>query len=537
MTQFFLRDRLLSLVLCVLAGLSVFCGCTKPNSKEDADERVYRIIDRKWQDGFGEKVNYRISDVAGSPNDIEVARAVPDSGVVSLPEAVALATAHNREYQTQKEALYIKALDLRLARHEFESQFFGLGSGRYESDWNDEVAVAEGSVGFNRLLASGMRISTSVGSAWVDVLTGNLRSGLATVLSVAVTQPLLRGSDERVVRENLTQAERDALYEIRSFNRFRKTFVVSVISQYYGVLQSFDLAGNAAANYGALVKLYDKVEKLADAGRIEVFELGRIRQEKLQALDIYIEAQKEYEQSLDEFKITLSLPVDGEFQLEDRELEGLKGAIKGASEFSEAEAVETALAGRLDIANSADAVGDAERKVFVAADGLGAELNLVGGASATSGRRGDRAALRPLREEYELGLELDLPFDRVAEQAVYRKALIALNQRQREYELAVDTATLEVRQTYRDMMESAERYKIQLENLDLARERHKDTFLLVQYGRASTRRVLNAQDDLFDAQNAATEALVDYAIATLNFYRDTGVLQVRPDGMWAVSSN
>lgn len=54
----------------------------------------------------------------------------------------------------------------------------------------------------------------------------------------------------------------------------------------------------------------------------------------------------------------------------------------------------------------------------------------------------------------------------------------------------------------------------------------------MQYGRASSRRVLNAQNDLFDAQNAATEALVNYTVATLNFYRDTGVLRVRPDGMW-----
>jgi hypothetical protein len=53
-----------------------------------------------------------------------------------------------------------------------------------------------------------------------------------------------------------------------------------------------------------------------------------------------------------------------------------------------------------------------------------------------------------------------------------------------------------------------------------------------QYGRASSRRVLNAQNSLFNAQNAATEALVKYTVATLNFYRDTGVLQVQPDGMW-----
>jgi hypothetical protein len=56
--------------------------------------------------------------------------------------------------------------------------------------------------------------------------------------------------------------------------------------------------------------------------------------------------------------------------------------------------------------------------------------------------------------------------------------------------------------------------------------------LLMQYGRASGRRVLDAQKDMFRAQNDTTEALINYTVATLNFYRDTGVLQVRPDGMW-----
>ena len=48
----------------------------------------------------------------------------------------------------------------------------------------------------------------------------------------------------------------------------------------------------------------------------------------------------------------------------------------------------------------------------------------------------------------------------------------------------------------------------------------------------SSRRVLQAQRDLFEAQNDAAQALVDYKIAILSFYRDTGILQVRPDGMW-----
>ena len=73
---------------------------------------------------------------------------------------------------------------------------------------------------------------------------------------------------------------------------------------------------------------------------------------------------------------------------------------------------------------------------------------------------------------------------------------------------------------------------MQSESLQLAQKRFENTFLLLQYARANTRDVLDAQDDLFDAQNAATQALVDHTIATLSFYRDTGVLQLRPDGMW-----
>jgi len=120
----------------------------------------------------------------------------------------------------------------------------------------------------------------------------------------------------------------------------------------------------------------------------------------------------------------------------------------------------------------------------------------------------------------------------VPEQHVYRKALITLNQRQREYDQAADMVRLKVRQAYCDLSEAAERYKVQSDSLILAEKRFKNTFLLLQYGRANSRRVLSAQNDLFDAQNAATRTLVDYTIATLKFYRDTEVLQFRPDGMW-----
>ncbi len=236
------------LILCALTCLCSWLGCAQHNYKKEADDQVYNIIDRKWDEDFGAKNNYKISDTVPSPNDIQIEGEVTSFGVLTLPQAVALATAHNREYQTQKEELYIKALDLRLTRHEFEYQFFGGVSGGYNADRNNEAIGVETSVGFNRLLAGGTRISTELAAAWVEVLTGNLRGGLASILSATVTQPLLRGSDRKIVLENLTQAERDTLYQVRFFNRFRKAFVVSVISQYYVILQKLDAVENARKN-------------------------------------------------------------------------------------------------------------------------------------------------------------------------------------------------------------------------------------------------------------------------------------------------
>ncbi|MHC4143892.1 MAG: TolC family protein [Planctomycetota bacterium] len=486
-------------------------GCADRNYKREADEQAYGIIDQKWNEDFGTKANYKVSDVAPSPNDIQIDKdiAVPD--VLTLPQAVALATAHNREYQTQREELFIRALDLRLTRHEFETQFFGGFSGGYNADRNDEAAGTEVNIGFRRLLAGGTRISTEIAGAWV---------------------PLLRGSERKIVVENLTQAERDTLYEVRSFNRFRKTFVVSVIAQYYKVLQQREEAKNARTNYITLAWVAERVEKLANAGWVPLLELDEARQKKLQASNIYSQAQKEYQQAIDEFKITLSLSTAKELKLDEKEFDALRTAGMSEPDFSQEQVTEAALVTRLDLANGADAVIDARRKVYVTEDSLRADASLIGAVGAISARRGNRQTLGWFREEYGVGLELDLPLDRVPEQNVYRKALIKLNQRQREYEQASDVVTLEVRQAHRDLSEAAERYKVLSEALELAQQRFNRTFLLLQYGKASSRRVLQAQGDLFDAQNDAAQALVDYTLATLNFYRDTGVLHVRPDGMW-----
>lgn len=521
-------------VLSTTTALSFAAGCSPEHYKAEADKEVYQIIDNKWQDGFGTKSNYIISDsnVPAPPNDLQVEKAVPASGVISLSQAVALATAHNRDYQRQKEQLYLTALDLTLARHQFARQWFGTVDASYLRNSSDEKVGSDGELGFDQLLADGARISTSIAIDWTRFLTGDPRTSLGSVLSASVTQPLLRGSGRKIAQENLTQAERNALYQIRTFNRYRQTFVVTVVSDYYGVLQQRDAVTNAKNNYESKVELRQRLQMEANEGVTPRFQVDQAEQSELLAQDNYLRAQQRYEQLLDTFKITLSLPTDAIVELNQDELKALEKTGIVEPDYELDAAIETALAQRLDLANSADAVDDSVRKVAVADDNLGTKLNLVGSASVGSTPETDFDRLQFHRGTYSFGLEADLPLDRKAERNAYREALITLQQRQRQHEKDVDQVKLDVRDAYRKLKEEAESYRTQQKALQLAKVRVGVSPILWEAGRMNARDYLESQDAFLKAQNDVTATLVSHAIAKLNFFRDIGILQVRPDGMW-----
>jgi outer membrane protein TolC len=236
---------------------------------------------------------------------------------------------------------------------------------------------------------------------------------------------------------------------------------------------------------------------------------------------------------LDDFKLAIALPTETEIVLDYNELSALRSIKMKIPSFSEAEAIETALSCRLDLANSLDAVNDAERKVFVALDATRPDLRLVAAADLKSKNTSDPFNLRVIPfDNAAVGIEFDPLLDKHAQENAYRLALIVLDRNHRSYEEKVDTVIVDIREAFRNLTEAAQRYKIASEQLSLAKQRFDKTSHLLQYGRANTRDVFDSQRDLFRAQNNATQAIVNYTIEMLRFYRDTEILQVRPDGMW-----
>lgn len=530
---------LLCLGVCqVLTG----CAMDKHKASTQADEKVYEIIDQTWDDSYGLKTDYRlIENDATDPNN-PILTEILKTGKLSLSQAIELSITLSPEYQAAREQLYLIGLDQTEAEYLYDiTPFASLAAGqsqKYSSSsrtgriYDNEIRGASGTVGIQKLLATGAVITSDLTLGSFDVVSGNYRSGPASVFQTVITQPLLRGADRLVVLETLTQAQRNTLYEVRTFNRFRKTFYASVTDDYYRLLKYSQQVYAASENILRLKTLIQKIESLSDVGKVPQFDLERSRQNTVKASDDYFQIKQIYEEALDLYKNRLLIPQNTAIIIDMNDWFELEKNAAAEIVITEQQAVDIALASRLDLASAFDQVEDARRHAEVAADALGADLALVGLIAPASRKRftfgADPADLERTEQRYELSLRANLPLDRLVERNNYKRSLIALMQAQRTHQQLSNQIELEVRKAWRDMMQAKNRMSIQKKARELASKRMDDTLLLLQYARANTTDVLDAERDYYAAQDNYAAALTDFGIAKINFLTNTETLWINP---------
>ena len=138
----------------------------------------------------------------------------------------------------------------------------------------------------------------------------------------------MAGSGRHIVTEPLTQAERDVVYSLWTFERFKRSLAVSVASDYLSVLQQLDQVRNAEQNYGGLIVSARRARRLADANRMSQIQVDQAKQAELQGRERWISAQQSYARQLDSFRVTLGLPPDANVGLDRGELDRLADTAK-----------------------------------------------------------------------------------------------------------------------------------------------------------------------------------------------------------------
>lgn len=461
----------------------------------------------------------------------------PGPGTVRLTMADALRVAvrGSRDFQSQKETVYLAGLTLTFSRYLFQPHPFATGkvdfnstasTGERQKTWDGQAEV-----GVSQQLADGAVIAGSLGLTALKFISPKLGDTVDSTLNFSLSQPLWRGAGRQIVQENLVQAERNALYAVRTFAKFEQDFAVGIASQYLQVLQQRDVVMNGWVNYLSLKEGRERAEWLAKAERLPEFQVDQARQDELRAYNSWIVERTDYVNALDAFKISLGIPMETEIALEPRELGRLAALGLQQSDVRLEDATAKALKTRLDLANTRDGLDDAGRKVLVAEDGLKGDVDLVASAAYTSLDPSPQSARLTLRRgDYSIGLDLDLPIDRLKERNALRQTQITREQTARTLSLLEDNITLAVRRSFRQLAQARESYEIQKRAVALAERRVESTQLLLQAGRATQRDVLDSQSSLLEAKNALMQALVAHSIAGLQFQRDVGTLVVDEEG-------
>ncbi len=246
-----------------------------------------------------------------------------DQGQIEMDRqmAVTLGLIHSRDYQTRVEQVYLGALSLSANRFDFLVQWLGGTS----TDFNASGSDFGGSSTLSHTQRLGVSRSLSAGGQIAANLLNSLvwRSGpgghsISSDLVLSLTQPLLRGACRHVRLENLTQAERSLLYQVRDFAHFRREFYLSITQSYLRLLTQIQALRNQQANLQSLELNLREHQELFSRKMVSQIQVDQVFQQYQSGrIDVY-GAEQNLANAFDAFKIQLGLPPQVELKLDEQ---------------------------------------------------------------------------------------------------------------------------------------------------------------------------------------------------------------------------
>ena len=396
----------MKLTLSLMALLCVI-GCTRTEYRESADQQAYQILkeksqDPRWRipkmditpdpasrfydvhdldmpplppdDPAASKYMDQVYGMRGSPtwNQLheidhvenpnwpkEFGGGVYTGEVASIPEtkltieeAVKIGLRNSRDYQEQVENMYLAALALTFERYRYDVRPVAFGDEvgtrvEYENTPNGGSSWGLGrtNLGVSKLFPGGAQLMAELTNNTIWMLSGNSGSQTATTLAYSLVQPLAFEVQRTINLEKITQQERNVLYKIRDFARFRKDFYVTVVTGsralplpgssgsgelaflirgarsptvgFYYLLYEIQRLRNQKTTIRSLESLIRDLQALGEAGRATSLDVTEL-QSSLERGHLYLaHRERVVKTEMDRFKMQLGLPPDLNISLDD----------------------------------------------------------------------------------------------------------------------------------------------------------------------------------------------------------------------------
>jgi outer membrane protein TolC len=251
-----------------------------------------------------------------------------DKLALTPDRAVELGVLNSRSYAFAIDQLYLTALGLTLNRFEFDCHWFLTNNTLWthfgSSDTEVNTLNSASTFGFTKNLYAGGQLMAEFANNVLITFSGIDQTIAVSNLIATFTQPLLRGAGRWVRLDGLTQAERNTLYAVRDFARFRKRFYVNLTTTqsggYLGLLLQLQTVRNLESDVKSQEQNYRMHEALYRAQSVSTVQVDQAYTSYLQSRSNLIQAQTSLETSLDSYKINLGLPPDLGVTLDDSKL-------------------------------------------------------------------------------------------------------------------------------------------------------------------------------------------------------------------------
>lgn len=454
-----------------------------------------------------------------------------DAPTYDLEQILSYAIEKSPEYRNAKDELFLTTIAVLRERHLWGPRFFETVSaqvvGQAEPGDAEHAAQLIHELGVSQRLPNGGQVSVSALVDFVEGLrnsTADEKVGAGVVVDATI--PLLRGAGG-VAREDLIQTERNLIYSVRQFERFRREFLVRVATQYYELLRLQSQIRNRQRQVVNYQRLSQRIEALSRAGRQPYFEVQRSQQQALFARNNLVNVQEQYASTLDQLKVLIGMPVTQPVNI------AFSEAVIPQPALDPVESVNAALRFRLDLQTTADRVADARRRLDNAKNGMLPDLDVYARGRFPVERnlaRGGGLNSEVTANSYVAGATFGVPLDRRVEELDVRRAKVVLERSQRDYQLAQDQVGLQVRRAIRQIEQA--RFSLNLQDRNVALARRREYGVQLRLRELGPRDFIEAQEDLLSALNRRDDALRALRASILQYLLDTGQMRVDSQGRW-----
>ncbi|MBX3439588.1 MAG: TolC family protein [Planctomycetaceae bacterium] len=218
----------------------------------------------QWLEPFGLQAEHI------DPETGQYTQPLPEIKELTLCQALELALIHNREYQTQIENVFLRALQVTAERYQFSVRYLGAAGqtpgvdavANFSPDGGTDSVRVGSNFGVSQFLPTGGQWFVELVNNTIWLFDGPNQTQTASTLAFGLTQPLLFQAGRKVILESLTQAERNLLYAVRDLARFRRIFFTDVVggqNGFLGLLAQLQIIRNTEAN---IFRLAEQVEAL-----------------------------------------------------------------------------------------------------------------------------------------------------------------------------------------------------------------------------------------------------------------------------------